>query len=85
LNHHKEGVVDTVVQFLGADLAAEVEADTLGKHLIEFGHCFGLTGLEAVNETGPRFLGGDSRLRGRGKLLQYLVGDWCGGMGRISG
>jgi hypothetical protein len=70
LHDHHECIVDLVVQFLGSELAAEVEAYPLGKQEIQLLHTVSFAGLNAGYQLCPIGVGS---IRVRAKAL--LVGE----------
>ena len=53
LDHDDKGIVNLVVQFLGAQLAAQIEPDSLGKELIKLLHAVGFAQSDPVNQYHP--------------------------------
>jgi hypothetical protein len=53
LHDHHEGVVDLIVQLLRSQLAAQVEADPLGKERVQLFQAVGFSRSDALDQIGP--------------------------------
>lgn len=68
----EEGVVDLILEFLGAELAAKVEADAAREDTIEVLHAGSVAGLNALDEFVEVDLAGSGRGIRRGVIRRIL-------------